>query len=253
MGNFITTANPGNPLVGQSFQLVITDEMNLVDTNKSYELIFNGISFTNYTITLPNQITFNNVISYTHGTKSYSLFESSELVYTSSLYIQSTEPGICFNKGTKILCYSKETENRIYIPIEKLKSGDLVVSYLHGILPIRNIAHSTMINNPIIDDECMYRMRKNENMIDDLIVTPYHSILVDEMSRKERRLMKRTKTINDKKMVYAKYSDQFEKVRDNNKYTYYHFSLDGPNKQYGIWANGVLTESCPDKSIKKHM
>jgi hypothetical protein len=56
---------------------------------------------------------------------------------------------------------------------------------------------------------------------------------------------KQNHMINDKFLLLACCSDQFVKIRDMNEYKYYHIILENDNidKQYGIWADGVLTET----------
>jgi hypothetical protein len=89
---------------------------------------------------------------------------------------------VCFNEGTKILCLNKNFEEE-YISIEKLRKGDLVKSYKHGYRKIDLIGKNAMLNDPCIWSNCMYKMKKNDNngLIEDLIVTGGHSILVDDL------------------------------------------------------------------------
>jgi hypothetical protein len=92
-------------------------------------------------------------------------------------------------------------------------------------------------------------------MTDDLFVTGAHSILVDELSEKEEEGMisiygTTERKIDDKTLVISWVSDKFEAVEGEDRYIYYHLVLehdDDENKRYGIWANGVLTESQSEK------
>jgi hypothetical protein len=52
--------------------------------------------------------------------------------------------------------------------------------------------------------------------------------------------------IEDKYLLLAAASDKFEKVINTDTYTYYHFVLENngnDDEQFGVWANGVLTET----------
>ena len=98
----------------------------------------------------------------------------------------------------------------------------------------------------------MYIMKKQENMTKDLIVTGGHSILVDNYNNDEiRRKHKKTfgsklDPIDDKQLLLAGLSDSFTQIKGDDIYDIYHIVLedeDGKSKRYGIWANGVLTES----------
>lgn len=157
----------------------------------------------------------------------------------------------CFNKGTKILCLNKMMEEE-YIPIEDLKKGDLVKSYLHGYRKIDSIGSNKMINNPEHFNLSMYKMEKTDSngLTDDLIVTGGHSILVDDLgeyyAENEVRFKGKIPKIDDKFFLLSAVSKDFIQLTDTNEYTYYHLCLEnnGNNdERFGIWANGILTET----------
>lgn len=168
---------------------------------------------------------------------------------TSKYYVTFGEP-ICFNKGTKILCTNENFED-VYMPIEQLKPGHLVKTYKHGYRQIQVIGMGNFINDPNKLCNCMYKMKKSDtnNLIDDLIVTGGHAILVDSIGDHEESNKKyygENVMIDDKYLFVADNCPYFEKLENNNLYTYYHFVLsnDGNNDaRYGVWANGVLTET----------
>jgi hypothetical protein len=166
----------------------------------------------------------------------------------------------CFNEGTKILCLNKNFEEE-YIPIENLKNGDLVKSYKHGYRKIDIIGKNLMINNPNRFSECMYKMVKTtENgLIEDLIITGGHSILVNNLGdykEENSKLLGEIQVIDDKYLLLACVSKDFVKVEDNNMYTYYHFALENNNgnndERFGVWANGILTESTCKNNFINH-
>jgi len=76
---------------------------------------------------------------------------------------------ICFNKDTKILCLKNDIE--IYIKIQDILEGTLVKTYKHGYKKVNKIHKGILQNNPKKPFSCMYKMKKTDNMIDDLIVT----------------------------------------------------------------------------------
>jgi len=52
--------------------------------------------------------------------------------------------------------------------------------------------------------------------------------------------------IDDKYVMPVSIYDKFKKIEDTKEYIYYHFTLEnnGHNdKRYGVWANGILTET----------
>ena len=156
----------------------------------------------------------------------------------------------CFNKGTKILCLNKNLEEE-YIPIENLRKGDLVKSYKHGYRKIELIGKNLMINNPDKWYECMYKMEKTETngLTEDLIITGWHSILVDDLKEyKEEndKIFGETLEIDDKYLLLSSVSTDFIKLENTNVYTYYHFILENngnDDERFGVWANGILTET----------
>lgn len=165
-----------------------------------------------------------------------------------TMNLTAVDPPICFNKDTKILCFENDIE--IYINIQDIKEGMLVKTYKHGYKKVNKTFKGILRNNPKKPLSCMYKMKKNNNMIDDLIVTGKHSILVDYLTEiNKQNIIKyygnpRIK-IDNKYLILACVSDKFEKIRDNKMYEYYHLSLESniKNKRYGIYANGILTET----------
>jgi hypothetical protein len=150
-----------------------------------------------------------------------------------------------------------------YIPIELLKVGDFVKTYKHGYRKISKIITGSFRNNPKKWNMCMYKMAKTDTngLLEDLIVTGGHSLLVDSISEEEktkyhaRGLTEWSKeTIDGKRLLLSSVSDQFTAMQDNKVYTYYHLLLennDDEEERFGIWANGVLTETPNVKSVSK--
>jgi hypothetical protein len=162
----------------------------------------------------------------------------------------------CFNEGTLILCLNEKFEE-VYIPIENLKKGDLVKSYLHGYRKIDIIFKNSFVNDVDNFLNCMYKMSKTDEngLIQDLIVTGGHSILVDDLKEYKDKnnllFFGETQKIDDKYLLLASVSNDFKKMENNDNYTYYHFTLENngnDDERYGVWANGILTET-PSKNF----
>lgn len=173
----------------------------------------------------------------------------------SNYSIQFTEaktPG-CFVEGTKLSVNIENNDQ--YVNIEDLRKGDLVNTYLHGKKAIKFIGKGELTNNPDKWNNCVRRLPKTDDMTDDLFVTGAHSILVDELSEKESEGMvsiygTADRKIDDKTLLLSWVSEKFEAVEGKDNYTYYHLVLEHEQdemKRYGIWANGVLTESQCEK------
>lgn len=165
-------------------------------------------------------------------------------------YVLYVNMPLCFNKGTKILSLSGGSD--VYKNIENMNIGDYVKTYKHGYKKIKYIHSGKMINNVDHYSSCMYIMKKNKDMIDDLIVTGGHSILVEEISEKEYVRQKKIMPdmyIDGKNLLLAGISDNFIKKLDSNIYEYWHIVLenDDVERRYGIYANGLLVETLSEK------
>ncbi len=173
--------------------------------------------------------------------------------------IQLISDPSCFNEGTKILCLNKNLEEE-YIPIENLRKGDLVKSYQHGYRKIDLIGKNPMINNPEKFNECMYKMEKTEDngLLEDLIVTGGHSILMDDLwdlKEENDKIFGSTPMIDDKYLLLSAVSKDFKKLENTNLYTYYHFILENngnDDERFGVWANGILTETPSKNQFNNH-
>lgn len=157
---------------------------------------------------------------------------------------------LCFDESTEILCLNENLEE-VYVPISQLTKGHMVKSFGHGYRKIDYIHKGTLINNVNDFRSCMFVLPKNETMTKDLIVTGGHSILVDTMTEKENaknlEFFGGNKfEIDSKHLLLASASSKFTPLQDTNVHTYYHFILENDgddNVRYGVWANGVLTET----------
>ena len=172
---------------------------------------------------------------------------------------------VCFNKGTKILCYKNNEE--LYIQVEQLKPGDLVKTYLHGYKPIYMIK-TGVFTLSVKGTMGMYKMKKTGSMIDDLEMTGLHAQLIDKDDEKYKKDQEKQEYkvgyynkqndkydskkvyIDDKYRLLANHSSDFKKMCAD-KYEIYTFSLD-KKLQYGIWANGVLVETTSQRVINKN-
>lgn len=101
----------------------------------------------------------------------------------------------CFLKGTKILAVNNDIEQ--YIKIEDLKPGDIVKTHLHGNKKIHMIGYSDIYNKPTNDDSrpknilYKYTQEKYPELLEELVMTGCHSVLVDGFKEGERRKQKK--------------------------------------------------------------
>jgi len=161
-------------------------------------------------------------------------------------------PNPCFLEGTKILCFKNNEE--VYRPIESLQNGDLVKTIYNGFLPICMMGTSS-IYNPGNDYRVANRLYKcpKENypsLFEDLYITGCHSILVLAMSDDE---WENTKAVNGDVYVTDNHfrliacaDEKAEPFKKEGCMNIYHIALVHYDMcmNYGIYANGLLVESC---------
>jgi hypothetical protein len=163
---------------------------------------------------------------------------------------------ICFKEDTKILT------DKGYVPIQQLRNGDLVKTLHNDYKPI-NMIGKRNIYNPAVSDRVpnqLYKCSPSEypELSEDLILTGPHSILVDKyqsgQKEKTQELLGKN-IITDHKYCLPVCLDERATVYESSGlHTIYHLALDNRNvnKNYGIYANGLLTESCSIKYLKEY-
>ena len=162
----------------------------------------------------------------------------------------------CFKEDTQILT------NSGYKLIQDLRKGDLIQTLNHGFKPIDMIGMREIYNPALkerIKDQ-LYQCSQNEypEIIEPLIITGCHSILIDEFKNDEQR----QKTIELNGNIYVtdnKYRlpvcvDERSNIYETPGRTIiYHFALENDDyyMNYGIYANGLLVESCSKRYLKE--
>jgi photosystem II stability/assembly factor-like uncharacterized protein len=171
-------------------------------------------------------------------------------------------PVICFKEGTKILYLNPITKQEEYIQIELLRRGDLVKTVSSGLQKIEDIGYSKFYNNvnDIRSTNKLYKCSKSEynDIFEDLTITGCHCILKQDFKDKEER--EQTQKVLGKIYVTDGYYrlpacvDKNASIyQEEGVHTIWHFSLENTNYygNYGVFANGLLVETCSKRTMKE--
>lgn len=164
---------------------------------------------------------------------------------------------VCFCENTKILT------NDGYKLIQNLRKGDLIKTLNNDFVPIDNIGFSKMYNftsnNNERHENILYKCSKEKypELLEDLIITGCHSILVDEFKEGQHEETQNVLGgiyITDKKYRLPACVDKnFTPYEKRGEFTIYHFSLENTDyyMNYGIYANGLLVETCSNRYLNE--
>ena len=201
------------------------------------------------------QYNFINISGLPPGSYPVNVYDS-----TNSTVVDGTTFSIsvqCYLKGTKILTYIDEKE--VWVNIENLKPSDLVKTYKNGFIRVKNIGWSQMKNSIDLNPNKLFKIEKNKlpELTEDLYVSGKHSRLVDELTQEQisstLKIWSKLQQINDKYLLMACVDELFTDVKDENIYDMYQIILqsDSPSQQYGIYANGLLSESMSIQTFER--
>jgi hypothetical protein len=185
-------------------------------------------------------------------------FNGGSLITDFASITSTSIPSIpCFNKYTKILT------NNGYIPIQFLKKGDLVKTLKHYFVPIHSIGFSEMDHRsqPEKIKNQLYKCSSDKypEIFEDLIITGCHSILVNDFISDEQK--KNAIKVNNGDIYVtdgrfrlpACVDDRTSVYEKPGNYTIYHLALENEDiyMNYGVYANGLLVESCSIQYLKE--
>jgi uncharacterized delta-60 repeat protein len=167
---------------------------------------------------------------------------------------------ICFKEGTRILT------NTGYVPVETLVPGQLIQTFRHGLVPMRALGrsrvsniggHGPRIKNRLYMYRCGCQDASGKKPFADLVVTGEHSALVPSLQYVEKNVMTRhfgsAKTTDDQFHLLAQHDARAVPYEPRGVFTVYHFALEcgrDYDRHYGVYANGMLMESCSVNHLK---
>ena len=160
----------------------------------------------------------------------------------------------CFLKGSKILT------NKGYLAIEYLRKGDLVKTIKDDYQPIYMIGKKELYHGASQErwKNQLYVCKKEKypELLEELVITGCHSILVDDFISAEERentikINGDTYVTDNKYRLPACVDERTEVYPVEGSYTIYHLALEHGDKymNYGIYANGLLVETCSKRYL----
>ena len=201
-----------------------------------------------------NNLQRQQLIPILNNISSISNIPSNEIGYSSN----GTIDVVCFKEGTLILT------DQGYIPIQDLKKSHLVKTFRNGYKSIHMIGKSELYHSALeerIKDQ-LYKYSEGvyPGIFEDLIITGGHSILVDEFESEEQKkknmhYREAIFTTEDKYLLLACADEKASVYEIPGIFNIYHIALDSDDCyiNYGIYANGLLVESCPQDSLKNNV
>lgn len=171
-------------------------------------------------------------------------------------YTRTLANNTCFKEDTKILT------DKGYIPIQYLRKGNLIKTLKHDYKPINMIGKIEIYHSASEEGNKnqLYVCSQDNypDIFEDLIITGCHSILVDNFTSEEQKEkvieVNGNTYVTDGKYRLPVCTDPRASVYENTgSHTIYHLALDNDNyyMNYGIYANGLLVETCSKRYLKE--
>jgi len=173
-------------------------------------------------------------------------------------YVYPSVP--CFKEGTRVLALvdGKET----YVPIETLKTGDLVTTSHHGHKKVAMIRSGVLMNSnrgPGPSEHRLYKCSPSRygDLKTDLYLTGGHAILVDSLTETQRtrtiQHLGRVFVTDGKARLLACLDERAAPAGPEGPVAIWHLALEheNPTRNYGIYVNGgLLVETCCLDTLK---
>lgn len=167
----------------------------------------------------------------------------------------------CFGEDSEILTLDPETNEEKMVLVQDVRKGTLVKTPNNGFLPVDMIGRSTIKNSNTNEriQTRLYTLSKDKypELSKDLVLTGCHSILVDHLSDEEKE--KTTEHLGQLYVTDRKYrlmtflDERAVPLEKEGEFPIYHIALENEDyyMNYGMYANGLLVESCSKRYLKE--
>jgi hypothetical protein len=263
----------GSPIVSGPFTYIssnLTGDFCFATDNNSIINIFYDTHSAIGVLMPPSGSTFSSLTCYNNGNYMVVTVGNGGNAYTqtysiTNLYppgpIPGTQSVTCFKEDSKILCFKDGIE--IYMKVQDLRKGDLIKTYKNGYVPLNMIGTRKLYNpsDNLRGKNRLYICKSNKypELTENLIITGCHSILIDYFTHEQ---LAKSLEVNDGKVYITdgKYrlpacvDDRCEPYTEEGIFNIWHIALDNNDyyMNYGIYANGLLVESCSKRYLKEY-
>ena len=247
----IQLSNPSNKISWVSFGLNGPSGIALDNT---YAYVCNSDNNTISRIEINNPSNNINWVSGLNGPRGIAL--DNNFAYVTNIYnntinkiILDKQPIGCFLADSKVLTNSE------LVPIQLLKKGHLVQTLNNGLVPIKFVGKRSFFNKlteeRIINH--LYKLNKKDfpELLEDLFITGGHPLLLDNVDKETKNKLLDIAEMGapiiteGKYRVFAFIHPNAELLNKEGQHEIFDIVLENedPKQNYGIWVNGILTES----------
>ena len=254
---FVATYSPTTAFSGVNFTVVYSGIVQS-EVGVTYSFKSSGTTYSTFVGNGSYFYTFNNVKYTGLGATNFSIYNQDNTQINGNIIILnfSLPSIVCFKEDSKILT------DKGYVAVQDLKKGDLVKTLKDGFVPINAIGkrhiHHVASKKRIKDQLYQCSKEKYPELFEDLVITGCHSILVDSFDSEEQ--LNRAIEINgkifitdEKYRVPAAADHRASVYKVAGEHTIYHFALENDDyyMNYGVYANGLLVETCSKRYLKE--
>jgi hypothetical protein len=165
----------------------------------------------------------------------------------------------CFKDDSKILCFKEGRED--YVKVQDIRKGDLVKTLKHGYVPVNMIGTTKLYNSGDMlrgtNKLYLCSLDKYPELTEDLVITGFHSILEDNITEKQKEetieLLGNIIITDNKYRLMACLDERTTPYLKEGVFNIWHIALDNDDyyMNYGIYANGLLVETCSKRYLKE--
>jgi hypothetical protein len=199
-----------------------------------------------------------NNVTITTNVVAYNLNSSLNKYYGYNINSFTITFAICFKEDTKILCLINNVEE--YVLIQDIRPGTLVKTYKEKkeYVEVDTIGWFSLYNSGdnIRTEDGLYELtnKKYSELFEPLVLTGRHSILVDYVEKADVTnpdFFKTVVKVHDKYKLPCNVNKKANVYCEKGLFKIWTFSLKthNANKNFGVYANGLLVETISKKRI----